>query len=131
MLIQCVGAYYLQSRGRLSVAQSEVPVRAGQDHKGQEQAEEDGYKDNVRPQRADQVHEAEETHEEEEETKASVEAGTGYARGRRGRVGRCVGAVRIERWGQGTPQGEPEATKRAEDNEGEGIAEEKLKDPAE
>jgi len=126
-----LGAYYLQSRGRLSVTQSKLPVRASQDHKGKEQAEEDGYKDNVRPQRADQVHEAEQTHEEEEETKAGVEAGAGYARCRRGRVGRCVGAVGIERRGQGTPQGEPEATKRAEDDEGEGIAEKKLKDPAE
>ncbi len=48
-----LGAYYLQSRGRLSVTQSKLPVRASQDHKGKEQAEEDGYKDNVRPQRAD------------------------------------------------------------------------------
>lgn len=47
-----LGAYYLQPRGRLSVPQSKLPVRASQDHKGKEQAEEDGYKDNVCPQRA-------------------------------------------------------------------------------
>ena len=54
------------------VALGQLPVGAGQDDEGHEQAEEDGHEDEIGPQRADEVDEAQEAHEEEEEACVDV-----------------------------------------------------------
>ena len=51
-----------------AVALGQLPVGAGEDDEGHEQAEEDGDEDEVGAERADEVDEAHEAHEEEEET---------------------------------------------------------------
>lgn len=50
------------------MADSTLPVGAGQKHESEEQAEEDGNEYDVSAQRTDQVQQAEQAHEQQEES---------------------------------------------------------------
>lgn len=103
-----------------------MPVRAGKEAESGYQGQEDHEEDDVRPQGADQIDEAEETHSEQEEREASVEADCLQAiLRRRERLG-AVETVGVIRGLEGGGEGEPEGAKGGEDDEREGVADEPL-----
>lgn len=120
----------IASRLRLSLkVLSHEPVRGRQQEERHHEREEDDDKDNVGSQRADEEDEADETHEEEPEADARVEALGRQARGG-GTVGGRVAGEGGKGWGESRAVGEVEAAKGAEDDGGEGVAEDPFEDAA-
>lgn len=89
--------------------------------------EEDDDEDNIRPQGADEVDQAQDAHEDHEEAVAGIETGR-VETARVVEPARGVEAGRVEGGHQHGAVAEPEAAEGTEDDEGEGIAEEELED---
>ena len=114
-----------QGRG---CALGDQPIDTGETAERWYQQQKDAEKDDVGPQRADEVDEAQEAHVELEEGEGCREDGVGA---RHGRILGVIGDGRVVHGGEGGGECQPESTERSEDDEGEGVAEDELKEGAE
>ena len=115
-------------RQRLGCAFGDLPIDTGEAAERWYQQQEDAEKDDVGPQRADEVDEAQEAHVELEEGECCREDGVGA---RRGRILGVIGDGRVIHGGEGRGECQPESTERSKDDEGKGVAEDELEEGAE
>jgi hypothetical protein len=104
-----------------------VPVGGGEEGEGQREREEDDHEGYVGSERADQVHQAQETHEEQEEPEGGGES-RGVDTGRFGVACWGVQSVGEVEWLESRGEGEPEGAEGDEDDEWEGVAENELEE---
>ena len=124
---------------RILIHKGEVPIRGGQTRERAHQRQKNHHEHHIGAHTTDQENQTHQPHKHEEKRKAGVKARLLEPRGiarvahrRRGLRGvGDVGAVRVEPGHECGGEGEPEGAEGAEDDEGEGVADEEFADGAE
>jgi hypothetical protein len=117
----------LEREGDILVPLREMPVRGRETAVHGTQGQEDEEEDDVGAEGGDQVDKRQNAHPEEEEGECIEEGWVGEAGGG---VGGSVGAVGVVGGGQCGAEGEPVGAVGAEDDEGEGVAQDEFEEAA-